>query len=152
MVLVRVDAQPIKNHDDACSFEIRAVCVLQLARADSGCPSSSPRMIRSCGLGLVPSRCPCKRQVGALHLGWDFVLASTDCVHEWTVHIVSVGSMYQLWVLPCVSQVCSPQTRTIGCLPQKKMPASSWAIGMLLRQWHSTTFHRRCQLPCLLAS
>ena len=33
---------------------VRVLIVLQLARADSVCPSSSLSMIRSCGVGLVP--------------------------------------------------------------------------------------------------
>ena len=47
-------------------------------------------MIRSCGLGRVPSRCLCRRLVVALHLEWE-MSGFTDCVHVCIAHISSVG-------------------------------------------------------------
>ena len=120
-------------------------------RANSVCPAWSLRMIRSCGLGHVPSRRLHRRQVGALHFEWEILDPPTVCVHECIAHLASRCSTHLPCGSPCVQQAGPPQTRILGCLLQQ-MPASSLAIGMMLLHHHATTFHRSCQASCLLVS
>ena len=102
--------------------------MLQLARADRTCPTSSPRMIHPCPIAVGVN-------VKSVRNVWIHQLCSEM--------YRTIGSTHQLLALP--DQVWSPQTRALGCLLQQ-MPASSLTIGMLLLRWRSTTL--LAKRPC----
>ena len=78
---IPIDA-PVTWATNSAPLDERAgvVGVATCTRNNSVCPSWSPRVLRSCGLGLLLSHGLCRRQIGMLHLGWENV-GSTDCVH-----------------------------------------------------------------------